>query len=892
MSGGSSKAHGAKAGDSAGAAAGRHGRWSAGPPQLARAQKDGPGGSRSPRGRAPAGGARGLIDGEAPDQVEAMHGRLLCLLTHLVGTQVEVTTTGGDVYQGVLCSINPNDAQSVVLRYAYAQGGGKAAPPVGTLVINGDDCLSIAGVAAWSDGGAGGGGGARGAFKTDADISRAGAQAAQRELHRWVPDDGDDLGALGSGLEDAGPRSWDQFATNERLFGLTTDFDEEIYTTRLDRSRADFKEREREAARIAHEIQSAPFFNSHVAEERHDVAADDGGAMDEEDRYGAVLRPSGAPGKYVPPYLRGKPDPARPDTAPAPGDAEPPTRPAAAEPARPPNNAMAAAALAKLNIRTTGHSPAPGGSSSGGAPKSAARDASPSPAAAVAAAAAAAAATADPAIIAASKPPAPSASGKLASLRGNKHRTDVAALNKPMADITEKLNSERERIHQHKQALLKNCISELVKFQKSFKLNTPMPDDVAELVGVKKKAVGKPPPEAPAASAAAKAAEGLAAKAAEGLAAKAAEGPAAKAAASGDTGAPAKGEPGPDPEPQPQKATSPGSSDASASAQAPAADEGAREPKKPAFKFNAKASSFKPSAAASPFVPKHSASSSRASSAAGASEYNAFFGRRTLKKAPLPLWGGAFKLPKSCPSGDGAPTWPFGSRTYRIQFVPDGPEAMMYPLQGYMAPYGYYQHYQYPPPHMGMIPPGGAPRVAASSPYMAAAAAGYGAPGGGGVYAGGPYSSTPGYPSPVVAAAGRSPVPAAIGGPPLATPHPLPGAQGGGSGVDQHSAATPEPPHIAQAGSDIQGPMYGTAPIHMSMVPPHMQFGGMHAGAYMAPSVPPPQGYPPQSVPMPMGYAHYPPGQPYGASPPGMAMAHGSPHPEHGAPGTASHHAG
>lgn len=53
--------------------------------------------------------------------------------------------------------------------------------------------------------------------------------------------------------------SWDQFAANEKLFGLTTDFDEELYTTRLDRSAPDYKERERWAIEKANEIQKVSF---------------------------------------------------------------------------------------------------------------------------------------------------------------------------------------------------------------------------------------------------------------------------------------------------------------------------------------------------------------------------------------------------------------------------------------------------------------------------------------------------------------------------------------------------------------------------------------------------------------------------------------------------------
>lgn len=49
---------------------------------------------------------------------------------------------------------------------------------------------------------------------------------------------------------------WDQFETNTRLFGAKTDYDEELYTTKLDRSGTDYKKRERDADRMAAEISS------------------------------------------------------------------------------------------------------------------------------------------------------------------------------------------------------------------------------------------------------------------------------------------------------------------------------------------------------------------------------------------------------------------------------------------------------------------------------------------------------------------------------------------------------------------------------------------------------------------------------------------------------------
>lgn len=93
-------------------------------------------------------------------------------------------------------------------------------------------------------------------------------------------------------------QGWDQFATNQQLFGVTTNYDEEVYTTKLDRSRPDFKEKERAAIALANEINNATTNNPHLAEERGVV--DDSG-INEEDKYGAVVRGKNA---YVPPNAR------------------------------------------------------------------------------------------------------------------------------------------------------------------------------------------------------------------------------------------------------------------------------------------------------------------------------------------------------------------------------------------------------------------------------------------------------------------------------------------------------------------------------------------------------------------------------------------------------------
>ena len=103
----------------------------------------------------------------------------------------------------------------------------------------------------------------KGDFQTDADIS-ASKGPKERDLQRWVPD-GPDPAIASSGSKRGGDSEtfgthsaggWDQFETNKRLFGGDSTYDENIYTTKLDRSAPDFEVRKREAERLANEIQN------------------------------------------------------------------------------------------------------------------------------------------------------------------------------------------------------------------------------------------------------------------------------------------------------------------------------------------------------------------------------------------------------------------------------------------------------------------------------------------------------------------------------------------------------------------------------------------------------------------------------------------------------------
>jgi len=95
-------------------------------------------------------------------------------------------------------------------------------------------------------------------------------------------------GGLGTG-PDSTIGTWDQFSANEQLFNVRASYDETIYTTALDKSSMT-KSKQREAERIAKEIERQTTTNLHLAEERgHKIEGD----YDEEDRYSGVLTSGG-----------------------------------------------------------------------------------------------------------------------------------------------------------------------------------------------------------------------------------------------------------------------------------------------------------------------------------------------------------------------------------------------------------------------------------------------------------------------------------------------------------------------------------------------------------------------------------------------------------------------
>ena len=110
------------------------------------------------------------------------------------------------------------------------------------------------------------------------------------------------MGGLGDDAGDAKFGEWDQFRTNQDLFGIDSEFDEQLYTTKLDHN--DFSQEEwRKADRLAKEIERGggggfgegnDLIHRHMMEERNQIELQDND-MDEEDLYSTVI-PEGKQG--------------------------------------------------------------------------------------------------------------------------------------------------------------------------------------------------------------------------------------------------------------------------------------------------------------------------------------------------------------------------------------------------------------------------------------------------------------------------------------------------------------------------------------------------------------------------------------------------------------------
>lgn len=245
-------------------------------------------------------------------QERFLRHRALFAFRFLVGKAVDVQLTDGSTFVGILDCIDP-DSFSIVLKNTQCKGESAKPLEAGSTVIFTRAQIAhlcTTGVINYNESSFGGAF-ASGGFRTDTEISGRGADHLfGRELQTassWLDP------ALDTGdLEDPRNRSngkggWNQFEVNEKLFGVVSSFDENLYTTKLDKTKIS-TEQSKQAERLAREIERQTTSNFHLQEERGQALPQE--EHDEEARYSSVhrLQPDPrAPGAYVPPALRNAP---------------------------------------------------------------------------------------------------------------------------------------------------------------------------------------------------------------------------------------------------------------------------------------------------------------------------------------------------------------------------------------------------------------------------------------------------------------------------------------------------------------------------------------------------------------------------------------------------------
>ncbi|KAK7389651.1 hypothetical protein VNO78_24870 [Psophocarpus tetragonolobus] len=229
------------------------------------------------------------------------HDRLVYLTTCLIGQHVEVQVKNGSIYSGIFHATNTDKDFGIILKVARLTKDGSLQgqrsgveyvnkAPSKTLIIPANDLVQVIAkdVAVSRDGLPNESHyDMHHEIMVDSIISQSRHTETGRELQRWVPDEDDPQCPELENIFD-GPwnRGWDQFETNEILFGVKSTFNEEIYTTKLEKGPRT-RELEKQALRIAREIEGEETRDLHLAEERGLYHNFD---VDEETRFSSVYR--------------------------------------------------------------------------------------------------------------------------------------------------------------------------------------------------------------------------------------------------------------------------------------------------------------------------------------------------------------------------------------------------------------------------------------------------------------------------------------------------------------------------------------------------------------------------------------------------------------------------
>ncbi|KAK4267247.1 hypothetical protein QN277_024052 [Acacia crassicarpa] len=246
----------------------------------------------------------GMVTGNIGDGPS--HDRLVYVTTCLIGQQVEVHVKNGSIYSGIFHATNTEKDFGIILKMARLTKDGSlrgqksgielgSKAPSKTLIIPGKEFVQVIakGVAVTRDGPP------NEAHHelyqdiiVDSVISQSRHVDLERELQPWVPaEDDPQCPELENIFDETWNRGWDQFETNKALFGVKSTFNEELYTTKLEKG-PQTREFEKQALRIAREIEGEDTQDLHLAEERG-LYLNKNFDIDEETRYSSVYRDKG-----------------------------------------------------------------------------------------------------------------------------------------------------------------------------------------------------------------------------------------------------------------------------------------------------------------------------------------------------------------------------------------------------------------------------------------------------------------------------------------------------------------------------------------------------------------------------------------------------------------------
>ncbi|RDX76156.1 Polyadenylate-binding protein-interacting protein 4 [Mucuna pruriens] len=249
----------------------------------------------------------GAVTGRKGGSYESpSHDRLVYVTTCLIGHQVEVQVKNGSIYSGIFHATNADKDFGIILKMARLTKDGSlqgqksgaefvSKPTSKVLIIPAKDLVQVTAqdVAITRDGLPNESHhDTHQEIMVDSLISQSRHIELGRELQPWVPDEDDpQCPELENIFDDHWNRGWDQFATNKALFGVKSTFNEELYTTKLEKG-PQTRDLEKQALRIAREIEGEETQDLHLAEERGLQLHEDFD-IDEETRFSSVYRGKG-----------------------------------------------------------------------------------------------------------------------------------------------------------------------------------------------------------------------------------------------------------------------------------------------------------------------------------------------------------------------------------------------------------------------------------------------------------------------------------------------------------------------------------------------------------------------------------------------------------------------